>query len=83
MSTLAGWQSCRHSPTRIAFATIVAPVADGFRAIRSRHKIRLATRYLQSMSDSALKDIGIHRGQLELVVNGLDLAWARRRNVEH
>jgi uncharacterized protein YjiS (DUF1127 family) len=73
MSTFDYSQPHRRNSIGAAVVTIVALVTDSLRAIRDYHEARLAIRHLHSLSDSDLKDIGVHRCQIELVVNGLDL----------
>jgi uncharacterized protein YjiS (DUF1127 family) len=83
MSTFDYSQSHRRRSIGVAAATIVAQVTGALQAIGNWHEARLAARRLHSLSDSHLKDIGMHRGQIEFVVRGLDVAWTRRGYVEH
>lgn len=83
MSTFDCSQSYRRSSIGVTAAIIVARVTGTLQAIGNWHEARLAVRHLHSLSDSHLKDIGVDRGQIEFAVRGLDVAWARRSNVEH
>jgi uncharacterized protein YjiS (DUF1127 family) len=47
------------------------------------HRRRLAVRQLQSMSDAQLKDVGLHRSQIEFLVRGLAVAWSRSSHADH
>jgi uncharacterized protein YjiS (DUF1127 family) len=66
-----------------AAAAMVARMSGALQAICNWYKAQLAIRHLNSLSDYLLKDIGVHRGQIEFVVRGLEVAWARHSNVEH
>jgi uncharacterized protein YjiS (DUF1127 family) len=82
MSTFDYSRSQRRDSIDRAAAAIVGHVSGALRAMRNWHEAQLAMRHLNSMSDYLLKDIGVHRGQIELVVCGLEVAWARRSNAE-
>lgn len=83
MSTFDYWQSRRRSSISVAITAMVAQVMGALQAIGNWHEARSAARQLHSLSDSHLKDIGVHRGQIEFVVRGLNVAWTRRGYVEH
>jgi uncharacterized protein YjiS (DUF1127 family) len=65
-----------------AVAVIVGRVSGALRSICNWYEAQLAIRRLNSVSDYLLKDIGVQRGQIELVVHGRDIGWAGRNYVE-
>jgi uncharacterized protein YjiS (DUF1127 family) len=83
MSTFDCWQSHRRRSIGVAAATIVAQVTRALQAIGNWHQAQLAARHLNSLSDYQLKDIGVHRSQIEHMVRGLDVAGTRRSNAKH
>ena len=82
MSTLDYLRSQRHDSIGSAAAAIVGHVSGALQAICNWYEAQLAIRHLNSLSDYLLKDIGIHRDQIEFVVRGLEVTWARRSNVK-
>src|SRR5262249_7256405 len=82
MSTSDYSRSQRRDSIGSAAAAIVARLSGALQAACNWYEAQLAIRHLNSLSDYLLKDIGVHRGQIELVVRGLEVAWARRSNVK-
>jgi uncharacterized protein YjiS (DUF1127 family) len=64
-------------------AAAIAGAAAASQAMRDWHRRRLAVRQLQSMSDAQLKDVGLHRSQIEFLVRGLAVAWSRSGHADH
>src|SRR5262245_43005183 len=73
MSTFGYSQSQRRDLIDRAAAAIVGHVSGALQAMRNWHEAQLAIRHLNSVSDYLLKDIGVHRGQIEFVVRGLEV----------
>ena len=64
--------------------SLIAAAAAGVRAAsQAMHRRRLAVRQLQSMSDAQLKDVGLHRSQIEFLVRGLAVTWSRSGHADH
>jgi uncharacterized protein YjiS (DUF1127 family) len=53
------------------------------RAMRDWQEARAAARHLRTLSDGQLKDIGMHRGQIEFLVRGHAVPWSRSLHAEH
>ena len=70
------------APGRISAPESVAgKVARSFRALVRRHREARAIEHLESLSDHSLKDIGIARSEIALVVRWGQIARARGRHV--
>jgi uncharacterized protein YjiS (DUF1127 family) len=52
-------------------------------AIRAWHEARAAARHLQALSDEQLRDIGMHRRQIEFLVRGRAVPWTRSLHADH
>jgi uncharacterized protein YjiS (DUF1127 family) len=68
---------------RSLIAAVAAGVRAASQAMHDWHRRRLAVRQLQSMSDAQLKDVGLHRSQIEFLVRGLAVAWSRSSHADH
>ena len=77
ISTYGAPRSC----ARRAAETLSIRMMSALRAIRSWHENRTAIRHLGSLSDSHLKDIGLHRSQIEFAVHVGEVRWAGRCSV--
>jgi len=61
--------------------SVAGKVARSFRALVRRHREARAIEHLESLSDHSLKDIGIARSEIALVVRWGQIARARGRHV--
>lgn len=82
MSTLDYARPRRCSMIAGAAAIVADRARDLLRAIRAWHDDRTAARHLHALSDEMLRDIGMHRGQIELLVRGHSGPRTRRGHAD-
>jgi uncharacterized protein YjiS (DUF1127 family) len=83
MSILDDARFRRRSLLAIAAATLAFRAKAVLSAMRDWQEAREAARHLKTLSDQQLKDIGINRGQIEFLVRGYAVPWARSGHADH
>ena len=63
-----------------ALRRAIALLKAGLHSEADRQRRQQAAAQLRSVSDHSLKDIGLHRSEIESVTNGIGLDQDRRRN---
>lgn len=81
MSTITELIGQAAGSRRSIFAAVADAVAAAGRAMLNRQGEAASIRHLESLSDFYLRDIGITRSQIPLVVRGIDIDQVRGRHV--
>ena len=63
-----------------ALRNAIALLKAGLQSEADRQRRQQAAAHLRAVSDHGLKDIGLHRSEIESVTNGIGLDRDRRRN---
>ena len=59
-----------HAPTQMLGTRVISFIVSGWRRYQHRHRSRSTMRILQRLSDHTLKDIGIDRSEILLILYG-------------